>query len=298
MTRVLCTVLAGLLLGGVAFAEEKQAKDNDRSQAAKKVKVQSVFRLDTITGMSVRSPRGEELGGIEDLVFDLKTGKVRYAALSFGGFASLGDKLFAVPWKELTFKFGEEDSYFVINATEDELSKAPGFDQDKWPDTADPNWSKTIDAYYSKSNSNRDGDEDSESTKRAKDAVKPGKLTFDPVYRGANLTGMEVQNKAGEDLGTIEEVVVDVKEGSIRYAALSFGGTLGLGDKLFAIPWKKLTFLHEASDKHFVLNVSKEQLEGAKGFDQDHWPAEADLAAIDAQYEDSPREAKVPKREK
>lgn len=295
MSRVLCTALTGLLLGGVAFAQDEPTKDNARSEAGKKVKVQSVFRLDTITGMSVHSPRGEELGGIEDLVFDLKTGKIRYAALSFGGFASLGDKLFAIPWKELTFKFGEEDSYFVIDATEDELSKAPGFDQDKWPDTADPNWSKTIDAYYAQRKTN--GDDGRENPKRAKDAVKPGKLTFDPVYRGANLTGMEVRNKAGEDLGTIHEVVVDVKEGTIRYAALSFGGTLGLGDKLFAIPWKKLTFMHEASDKHFVLNVSKEQLERAKGFDQDHWPAEADLAAIDAHYDDSPREAKVPKRE-
>jgi hypothetical protein len=74
-----------------------------------------------------------------------------------------------------------------------------------------------------------------------------------------------------EDLGKFEDLMIDLAEGRIAYAALSFGGFLGMGDKLFAIPWKALTMrVHEHA---FVLDIPKEVLENAVGFDKDNWPA-------------------------
>lgn len=58
--------------------------------------------------------------------------------------------------------------------------------------------------------------------------------------------------------------------GEVKYVVLSFGGILGLGDKLFALPWKSISY--EPSEKAFVLAVGKEKLEKALGFDKDHWP--------------------------
>ncbi len=81
-------------------------------------------------------------------------------------------------------------------------------------------------------------------------------------------------NNAGDDLGKIEEIMVDVHDNRIAYAVLSFGGFLGIGDKLFAVPWQALAL--DAENKRFVLNESKERLENAPGFDKNNWPNMAD----------------------
>ncbi len=94
------------------------------------------------------------------------------------------------------------------------------------------------------------------------------------VMSAGTLTGDRVRNAAGEDLGKIEEIMLDLLSGRIAYAVLSFGGFLGIGDKLFAVPWDQLQVDEE--NHEFVLNVDKERLENAPGFDKDNWPDMAD----------------------
>ena len=63
----------------------------------------------------------------------------------------------------------------------------------------------------------------------------------DPDFLSAStLKGDKVVNRAGEDLGKIEELMIDLRDGRIAFAVLSFGGFLGMGDKLFAIPWQAI----------------------------------------------------------
>ena len=90
----------------------------------------------------------------------------------------------------------------------------------------------------------------------------------------STLVGNEVVNREGEQLGTVEEIMLDVPMGRIAYAVLSSGGFLGIGEKLFAIPWGALTL--DTENKFFILDVSKERLEQAPGFDKEHWPSAAD----------------------
>lgn len=94
------------------------------------------------------------------------------------------------------------------------------------------------------------------------------------VMDAKTLTGDSVVNAQGDDLGEIKAIQLDVKEGRIAYAVLSFGGFLGMGNKLFAIPWSALTL--DADEKRFILDVAKERLEKAPGFDKDQWPSMAD----------------------
>ena len=94
------------------------------------------------------------------------------------------------------------------------------------------------------------------------------------VMAAGSLTGEKVTTPTGEDLGKIEAIMLDVRSGRIAYAVLSFGGFLGVGDKLFAIPWSALTL--DTRTKTFILDVSKEKLERAPGFDKGHWPSMAD----------------------
>ncbi len=90
----------------------------------------------------------------------------------------------------------------------------------------------------------------------------------------STIEGTAVQNAAGEDLGEINELMIDLDKGRIAYAVLSFGGFLGLGDKLFAIPWEALNIGPEGDV--FILNVPREKLDNAPGFDKDNWPDMAD----------------------
>lgn len=84
------------------------------------------------------------------------------------------------------------------------------------------------------------------------------------------ITGDSVRNLAGDDLGNVQDIMLDVDDGSIAYAVLSFGGFLGMGEKLFAVPWKALVLVQD--EKHFLLDVDKEALADAPGFDKDDWP--------------------------
>ncbi len=96
-----------------------------------------------------------------------------------------------------------------------------------------------------------------------------------PRLMGAStLDGSDVVNNHAEDLGDIKEIMLDMQDGRVSYAVLSFGGFLGMGEKLFAVPWDALKL--DPINKRFVLDVEKEHLKEAPGFDKDHWPDMAD----------------------
>ena len=92
-----------------------------------------------------------------------------------------------------------------------------------------------------------------------------------PHLMGADtLIGNDVYNKKREKVGDIKEIMLDMRDGRVSYAVLEFGGFLGMGASLFAIPWQALTL--DTERKCFVLDVSKESLKGAPGFEKDKWP--------------------------
>lgn len=98
-----------------------------------------------------------------------------------------------------------------------------------------------------------------------------------PSLMGADtLIGDSVVNAAEEDLGDIKEIMLDMQTGQVAYAVLAFGGFLGMGEKLFAVPWQALHL--DTVNKRFVLNVEKDRLKTAPGFDKDAWPDMSDLS--------------------
>ncbi|MBT9465144.1 PRC-barrel domain-containing protein [Hydrogenophaga sp.] len=110
------------------------------------------------------------------------------------------------------------------------------------------------------------------STRRGRTAPRQGP---GPRLMGANtLIGNDVFNDQDEDLGEIREIMLDMHTGRVDYAVLSFGGFLGMGEKLFAVPWAALEL--DTTSRCFVLRVSKARLESAPGFDKQHWPDMAD----------------------
>ena len=102
------------------------------------------------------------------------------------------------------------------------------------------------------------------------------------VLSTSTLAGDTVVNMKGEDLGDIKDFMVDIDSGRIAYAVLSFGGFLGIGDKLFAIPFEALQL--DPNKERFRLDITKDQLENAPGFDKDDWPSRPDYQFIDRVY--------------
>lgn len=100
------------------------------------------------------------------------------------------------------------------------------------------------------------------------------------LFKASDLIGKEVRNNTDEKLGKIYDLAVDTTDGRISYAVLQFGGFLGVGDKLFAIPWDALQLKprDRARDNEliFIFNVDKDRLKSAPGFDQNAWPDMAD----------------------
>ena len=113
-------------------------------------------------------------------------------------------------------------------------------------------------------------DRDTYGMYRSNDGDGPG-----PRLMGTNtLTGDDVYNHKNEKLGDIKEIMLNTYSGRVCYVVLSTGGVFSIGEKLFAVPWKALSL--DTEHKRFVLNVEKEKLENAPGFNTDHWPNMAD----------------------
>jgi sporulation protein YlmC with PRC-barrel domain len=105
------------------------------------------------------------------------------------------------------------------------------------------------------------------------------------LLSAGTLKGDNVINNQGEDLGHIEELMLNPQDGKIEYAVLSFGGFLGMGDKLFAVPFNQLGV--DTDGHRMVLNVDKERLKDAPGFDKNNWPDFADTSfrsSVDSYY--------------
>lgn len=108
------------------------------------------------------------------------------------------------------------------------------------------------------------------------------------LRRVEDVVGSKIRNAEGKDLGEVEELVVDVNSGDIRYAVVSYGGFLDIGDKLFAVPMKAMSLnQNEDGDAFFVVDMNQEKLENSEGFDDDNWPNFADqkfTSTVDQTY--------------
>ena len=100
----------------------------------------------SIIGDKVRNPEGEDLGRIDNLMINIRTGKIEYAVLQFGAILGLGGKLFAIPFSELNLDPGQ--GIFILNRDREYLKNIPGFDQAHWPDTNEHIYFSDVDDYW------------------------------------------------------------------------------------------------------------------------------------------------------
>jgi sporulation protein YlmC with PRC-barrel domain len=263
----------------------------------------------TLSGNRVISPLEEDLGKIVDLIIDIRPGQVAYAILSFGGVLGVGDRLFAVPWDAMDLNTDKHafvinvEKDVLKSAPGFEKDNWPDMGNLDWGERIyayygqRPYWSTGRDEPLLETG--RTGREIGRETVGQPEAPKgfiipeteatPGSLPpahvaveetrpasfISPtgevrLARGSALKGLKVRNMEGEDLGKINEMMIELEMGKIAYAVLAFGGVLGLASKLFAVPWNALGI--DPAKREFLLNIPKKNLEEAPGFDKDNWP--------------------------
>lgn len=95
-----------------------------------------------------------------------------------------------------------------------------------------------------------------------------------PTISSDKVQGTKVYNADGDKLGSIDDLVIDKRSGLVRYAALEFGGFLGMGKERYPVPWSMLTY--DTNKDGYVVPLQKTQLEGAPRYESDKRPDYSD----------------------
>jgi sporulation protein YlmC with PRC-barrel domain len=135
--------IGGLLLASTAFA---QGAPTPAPGTAASLQDAVLLRTKTLFDYRVKSPQGEDLGKIEEVMIDMERGRLAYAVLSFGGFLGLGDKWVPVPWEAVVLQHDEK--VLILKIEKEKLEKAPHFERATLPDLANRPWGTVIHAYY------------------------------------------------------------------------------------------------------------------------------------------------------
>lgn len=208
------------------------------------------MRASKLIGKEVRNAQGEKLGKIEDVVVDVNNDEIYYAVLSFGGFMGMGDKLFAYPVR--VFHQGKTADSLVLNVEKQKLKDAPGFETKRWPSWNKDQYRKQVDTYY--------GDQ-------VALQPKPNML----LRRASNLTGADVIDQNGKDVGDIKDLVMDMQTGKVQFAAVKFDKGWGKADQWTELPLRAFRPSTDERGK-MVLRVSQEQIATAPAFPANRWP--------------------------
>ena len=143
---IIFLAIVGLFLGTNGFTQEKKGDIAGKTAEGQGI---NAFMVEKIIGSKVINLKGEALGKIGDLVVDIDTGRIIYAVIESGGFLSIGDKLFPVPWTSLAALPSE--GIFFLNQSKEQMAKAPAFDKNNLPDMADMRWGEGIFKHYGNS---------------------------------------------------------------------------------------------------------------------------------------------------
>ena len=240
----------GLALAAPAFATTKAATTQMNKPAQTQRVAMRETRLSQLIGKDVRNAQGEDLGDIKDVVMDINNGRLHYVVLSFGGFLGLGDKLFAYPAR--AFSPASDKDELVLNVAKERLKDAPSFDSNKYPDFGTADYRGRVDSYFGPT---------------VAIEARPNMR----LIRGTEVLGKDVNGANGRDLGEIEDVIINMANGTVHYAVLEFDQSWSLNNKLFAFPLRSFKQPTNWSDD-LVLNVSKDTLNNVPGFDKNKWP--------------------------
>ena len=221
-------------------AQSQQGKEQSASAGASSGKSgqaqKGQMQVSKLIGTEVTNAKGEDLGEIKDVVIDMQGGKVHAAVLEFGGTLGLGEKNYAFPISQL--KPGKGDKV-MLNVDKEKLKNAEGFAQNEWPAMNDEYWGR-VGGQASAGASKSQGQKQSQAKKKMN------------LMRASELIGQNVQDKSGNDVGEIKDIMVSLGSGQLRNIVLDLneGGQAMVQAKS----------LQAGTEDKLVINMSAEQL--------------------------------------
>lgn len=230
MTAAAVAVALSLCAGGPAATAATAAPNPPAAKMARPAALDA--RATRLIGTAVRDAAGERLGDIADLVVDLDNGKVRYAILSFGGFMGLGDRHFAYPLRAFKLRAGADQ--LVLDVDRDMLRSAPGFDANRWPDW-NGTYFETVDRFFGRD-----------------DTTAYGRR----LWRASDLIGEDVRGRQGSNIGHVADLMVDLRDGAVRYAFVEIDRWARMVDRQVAVPIQHL----RARGGNLVLDMNRDQV--------------------------------------
>lgn len=247
--------LVPMLAAGLAATAAAQTAPADRAASAASASASAqgaqgksyrAARASEIIGMSVRNEKGDNIGQVGDLVVDMNTGEVRYAILRFDPGILSAEKLFAVPTTELRVAADRND--VVYRMSRERLERA-AIERSEWNE----GWL-------------RDGERLAR-LDRAWGIQKPSRGAT--AHRASDLIGKDVNSRAGEKIGDIEELVIDMAKQRVHYAVLAFDPSWTTPEKNFAFPLRAFQLTGDKDE--LVLDVDKSKIQAMRSFTDERY---------------------------
>jgi sporulation protein YlmC with PRC-barrel domain len=265
---------------------QTDAQAGARATASDALRTGSV-RGSELLGLNVENRAGDSVGEINDIVMNVENGRAAYAAISVGGFLGIGDKLFAIPYDAIAIEPTDSDAdatndaggnvaddlgdfVAILDVNPDSFDNANGFDQDNWPNMADDSWRTSNDAPFENARTSRYNNPSFAERRQAYEQeleADRGRLANFATFRLSQLTDAEVNSAGGEELGDVEDVVLNVNTGKIEYFAVEHD------DRYYALPLSAVQVQRNGDDLVLTSTVSASSMRSMKSFDDSNWPA-------------------------
>jgi sporulation protein YlmC with PRC-barrel domain len=243
-------------------------------------------RAKDLIGSKVVNDKDEHLGTIKDVVLTSNRDGIDYVVLARdSGTWGVGEKYFAVPWSQLSIR-PDQKLVVLSGVSKADLDRAPGFDKDHWPATARANWlgiEPTSGMTPSEHAAAPAPSEQGMATTPESRAARAVPMTDIQQFRLTKLFGTDIRNPQGENLGKLDNVMIDLNQGRLAYGIMSIrSGFLGLNKDFAAVPWTALNWTAQPGIAR--LDTDKQTLE-SMAFSRDNFPDLSNLQYSRQLYE-------------
>ncbi len=246
----------------------------------------SLERARNLIGAKIVNDKGERLGKVEDIVLTPSRDAISYVVLAHNsGTWGVGDKYFAVPWSQ--FQVGPGEKFLFLNRiSKADVDRAPGFDKNHWPAMASTSWL----GIALSSGMTPSGRTSMPASSQQRMAAAPESRAYTGVpttniqqLRLSKVFGTSVRNLQGENLGKLDNVMIDVNQGKPAYGIMAIrDGFLGMNKDFAAVPWTALNWTSQPGVAQ--LNTNRQTLT-AIAFGRNSFPNLADPQYSQQLYE-------------
>jgi len=237
-------------------ATSRDSSTYNRSSMMNDKRINDPERENKLIGKTVLSSDHQKLGKIETIIVDLESGRVLYAVVGSGGILGAGEKKFAVAPREFSETQGSDAH---LNMDKAQLQAAPEFTKDisKDGELGKAEFVSSVYQYYGE-----------HPWWEGKASANAG--SFHNVHKADDVVGMKVRNVSNEEVGKVENVIIDLPAGRVLYVIFAPDRNMDAGDNLYAFPPNAFTL--GGDQKTLVTDINKERLAGAPHFTKNNWP--------------------------